>query len=76
MVIDMQEESLDSIERLEQFLEGTAGALLDIRPKVNTFALWRYKHIPSGMAAWSLYYRRPEIAQVIFGFPHHATRNN
>lgn len=41
MVIDMQEERLDSIERLEQFLEGTAG----VSPRVPGGEAERQAHV-------------------------------
>src|SRR3546814_7531306 len=41
MVIDMQEESLDSIERLEQFLEGTVG----VAPRVQGGEAQRQAHV-------------------------------
>lgn len=41
MVIDMQEERLDSIERLEQFLEGTAG----VAPRVTGGEAERQAHV-------------------------------
>lgn len=40
MVIDMQEEMLDTIERLEQFLEGTAG----VTPRVQGGEAQRQAH--------------------------------
>src|SRR3546814_4737693 len=41
MVIDMQEESLDSIERLEQVLEGTVG----VAPRVQGGEAQRQDHV-------------------------------
>ncbi|HBT32816.1 MAG TPA: integrase [Pusillimonas sp.] len=49
MVIDMQEERLDSIERLEQFLEGTAG----ISPRVSGNEEQRQAHVRRVLARFN-----------------------
>ncbi len=47
MVIDMQEERVDSIERLEQFLEGTAG----VAPRVAGGEAERQAHLSGPIAS-------------------------
>lgn len=49
MVIDMQEERLDSIERLEQFLEGTAG----VSPRVPGGEADRQAHVRQVLARFN-----------------------
>lgn len=49
MVIDMQEERLDSIERLEQFLEGTAG----VSPRVPGGETQRQDHVRRVLARFN-----------------------